>query len=210
MESWFRLYTGICADPKLRRLPVSQRWAWVVVLALAKESPQPGRLLLCEGLPLRADDLADQAHITLREAEEALASFLLQGMVTEEDGIYDVVHWAKRQYLSDCSSERVRRFRQKEAALVSPPAAVAMASQPAATRVFSPATALGSPSVSTAKMEDARPVQVCDSPSSAPDETEMERFSSVTDTPEKRYGNDSATPDKRFRNVSVTPPEYRV
>lgn len=162
MESWFRLYTGICADPKLRRLPVSQRWAWVVILALAKESPQPGRLLLCEGLPLQPSDLADQANITLREAEAALASFLRQGMLAEEDGIYGVVHWAKRQYLSDRSSERVRRFRQKEAAqgstTTSPPAAVA-------------------------KVEDTPPVPACDCPSSTPDETVMKRFRNVSETP---------------------------
>ncbi|MCX5970169.1 MAG: hypothetical protein NTV14_01410, partial [Coprothermobacterota bacterium] len=105
-----------------------------------------------------------------REAEEALASFLRQGMVTEDDGIYSVVHWAKRQYLSDRSSERVRHFRQKEAA-----------------QVFSPAATV-------AEMEDTQPVKVCDSPSSTPDETEMKRYGNDSVTTKKRFRNVSVTP----------------
>jgi hypothetical protein len=112
--SWFRLYTEIRADPKLRRLPPAQRWAWIVVLALAKESPRPGWLLLAEGLPLHPQDLADQARISLKEARDALASFARQDMVAEEEGVLRVIHWERRQFVSDNSTGRWESWKKRK------------------------------------------------------------------------------------------------
>ncbi len=110
---WLRLWTDITNDPKIRRIPPAQRWAWIAILVLSKKSPIPGMLLVSEGVPVTVADIADEARISEQEAEQAIQSFLEQNMLTAENGVYIVLHWKLRQFESDSSTERVRRLRQK-------------------------------------------------------------------------------------------------
>ena len=109
---WFRLYPETVWDRKLRRHPVACRWAWIVILCLASESPERGRLLLKDGLPLTVEDIADAAHIPVDEAQSAINTFLEQGMLLEDDGAWLVAKWGERQYEAS-SAERTRRWREK-------------------------------------------------------------------------------------------------
>lgn len=111
---WFRCYTEIKRDRKLRRLPVAHRWVWVVLMALAKESPSEGRLLLSEDLPITVEDIADEAAIDTEEVEQAIERFKEQNMIHEEDGVYVLTNWDDRQFVSDTSTERVRKYRQRK------------------------------------------------------------------------------------------------
>lgn len=98
---WFRVYVDITRDLKIRREPFCHRWVWVAVMALARRSPQPGRLLLSEGLPVTVADIADEANATPAQVRSALAVFADRKMMTEEAGVLVVTNWRKRQPESD-------------------------------------------------------------------------------------------------------------
>jgi len=74
-KTWLRLYTEITRDRKLRRLDPVYRWVWITILCMAKESPMPGALLLSEGVPVTADDIADEAAVSTEEVNYALQKF---------------------------------------------------------------------------------------------------------------------------------------
>jgi len=111
---WLRLYPETVWDRKLRRHPASYRWTWIVLLCLASESPERGRLLLKDGLPLSVEDIADAAYLGVDEVQGAIEAFLNQGMLVEDDGALVIAKWDDRQYQYDSTStERTRRWRQK-------------------------------------------------------------------------------------------------
>lgn len=111
---WVRVYTEITRDRKLRRHPAATRWAWLTILCMAKESPVPGVLLLSESVPVTLEDIADEAAITVAEAEAAVATFLNQAMLEEDGGLYRLIHWDERQFESDSSAERTRNYRERQ------------------------------------------------------------------------------------------------
>ncbi|WDL96385.1 DnaD domain protein [Alicyclobacillus sp. ALC3] len=111
---WFRFYTETIHDRKIRRLPPAQRWLWVTVLAIARSSPEPGRLLISEGVPVVVADLVDAAAITRKDVNAGLQAFTEQNMLTVENGVYVVSHWDERQFSADSSKERVRRYRERK------------------------------------------------------------------------------------------------
>ena len=113
---WFRLYTEIRRDPKLRRLPVSHRWVWVTILCMARESPKPGWLLLRKDMPAQPADIADEANVSIDDAARAIELFKSKSyeMLEEKDGTLRVINWAKRQFENDSSTERVRRHRERQ------------------------------------------------------------------------------------------------
>jgi len=113
-RTWLRLYTEITRDRKLRRLDPACRWVWIAVLCIAKESPVPGKLLISENIPATVEDIADEAAVTVEEVNLAIQKFKEQRMIHEEDGVFVVTNWEKRQYSSDSSTERVRKHRQKK------------------------------------------------------------------------------------------------
>lgn len=91
----FMVANGIGTNRKLRRLPVEQRWAYVAgVLALASQSPIRGALLITDGEPVTAQDIAHEATIKPAQAAAALASFRKLGMLErDEHGIEWVHDW---------------------------------------------------------------------------------------------------------------------
>lgn len=113
---WFRLYTEIRRDPKLRRLPVSYRWVWVTILCIARESPRPGWLLLRKDMPAQPADIADEANVPQEDAVRAVELFKSSSyeMLLAEDGVLGVVNWGKRQYENDSSAARMRRYRERQ------------------------------------------------------------------------------------------------
>lgn len=113
---WFRLYTEIRRDPKLRRLPVSYRWVWVTILCIARESPRPGWLLLRKDMPAQPADIADEANVPQDDAVHAIELFKSGSyeMLAEEDRVLRVVNWGKRQYENDSSAARMRRYRERQ------------------------------------------------------------------------------------------------
>lgn len=111
---WFRFYTEAVKDRKLRRLPAEQRWLWIAVLCCASDSPQRGSLLLAEGAAVTIDDLSDIAAIPRDAVERGVAAFQqLDMLYLDENHVYIVTNWHKRQFSSDGSTERVRAHRER-------------------------------------------------------------------------------------------------
>lgn len=115
-QPWFRFYVEAVRDRKLRRLPPAQRWLWVTVLALARQSPEPGRLLLAAGdEPVGVDDLVDEAAVRAADVRAGMAAFERARMVERDDaGVWVVVNWSERQFESDNTTARTAKHRSKE------------------------------------------------------------------------------------------------
>jgi hypothetical protein len=112
--NWLRLHTDIISDRKIRRQPVAQRWLWITVLCLARQSEEPGQLLKWGDVPITPEDLADAAAIPLVEVEVGLRVFMEQNMLHRVGRVFVVTHWADRQFASDSSTPRVREFRARQ------------------------------------------------------------------------------------------------
>jgi len=110
---WFRFYTEAPNDRKVRRLSPSHRWVWVCVLAAARQSPEPGRLLVSDGVPMTVADLADYAGVTHKVAKAALEGMQKVGLTAQDGRTLVVPAWHERQYQSDTSTDRVRQHRSR-------------------------------------------------------------------------------------------------
>jgi DnaD/phage-associated family protein len=84
-------------------------------MVIARRSSIPGTLILSEGVPVSEDDIADEAAATLKEVRQALDTFIDQKMIAKDDnGSYYIVHWDDRQYDSDSSKDRTRKYRASQ------------------------------------------------------------------------------------------------
>jgi len=120
---WLRLYTEITRDRKLRRHPPSVRWCWIAILVIARQSPQPGKLLLGSDVTVTIGDIADEASLDVTETSQAVTVFQELGMLSEENGVYIVNNFNKRQPLTDTAgAERTRKWRElkKKKSVTSP------------------------------------------------------------------------------------------
>lgn len=110
---WYRAYDGTVSDPKLAEAAMIAEVsrsvsiaAWHSILENACSVADNGRI------DITARRIAIMLTEPIRDIERLLKGF-------EEVGIIDgqmVVNWGKRQYASDKSTDRVRRFRQKQKA----------------------------------------------------------------------------------------------
>lgn len=111
---WFRLYVEIIHDRKIRRMPVAHRWLWVVVLATARQSPEPGVLLLTDYTAVEVDDLVDLAALNKKEVRSGMASFEESEMIVKRGECWAVTQWNTRQFEVDNTTERTRKHRSNE------------------------------------------------------------------------------------------------
>lgn len=102
MSRWFRMYDEVLDDPKVQRLPAPLFKAWVNLLCLASKSGGTLPPVADIAFALRVDDEQAQAWI---------ADLCERGLI-DADRPHN---WDSRQFVSDNSTERVKRFRQKKA-----------------------------------------------------------------------------------------------
>jgi hypothetical protein len=109
MSRWFRVYDELLDDPKVQKLPAEDFKGWVNLLCLA--SRNNGKL----------PPIADIAF-ALRETQDAVSTLLERlfsgGLIERRSGGHDGGHyapyrWSERQYTSDTSTARVKRFRER-------------------------------------------------------------------------------------------------
>jgi hypothetical protein len=113
-QPWFRFYVEAFGDRKLLRLTPAQRWLWTAVLGAARESPEPGRLLIAEGLPMTRAELARYADVKLRDVDEGLALMQAMSMISMNgDEIIEVTNWDQRQFESDNVTARTAAYRER-------------------------------------------------------------------------------------------------
>ncbi len=111
---WFRAYVEMFHDPKIRRLAPAQKWLWVAVMGAARESCEPGRLVIAAGVPMTESDLADYAGMRRPDVIDGLELMFKLGLVVDEDGTWVVPKFAERQYESDNVTARTAKHRSKE------------------------------------------------------------------------------------------------
>jgi hypothetical protein len=113
-QPWFRFYVEAFGDRKLLRLTPAQRWLWVAVLGAARESPEPGRLLVAEGVPMTPSELARYADVKLREVDDGLAVMRALSMIRMNgDQVIEVTNWDSRQFESDNVTARTAAYRER-------------------------------------------------------------------------------------------------
>lgn len=102
MSRWFRLYDDLINDPKILKLPEAMRWQWVAVLCIASKGGGE--------LP-HLEDMAIQLRVTTAKATEIVTALVKAGLLDKTEMGFTPHNWQGRQYKSDVSTERVKRFR---------------------------------------------------------------------------------------------------
>lgn len=102
---WFRFYDGVLDDPKVQRLSDKLFRAWVNLMCLA--SRRGGRI--------EADyaDVAFSLRVTEGQARETLQALKSAGLMDIEETGIEPHNWSERQFKSDVSTDRVKRFRDR-------------------------------------------------------------------------------------------------
>ncbi len=99
--AWFRMYAEFATDPKLQMLSESLQRRFVMLLCLR-----------CNGCEtLQDEEVTFQLRISNEEWAETKAIFISKNMLDNDNNI---TNWDKRQYVSDVSTERVRKYRNKK------------------------------------------------------------------------------------------------
>jgi hypothetical protein len=99
---WLRFYDDTINDPKIIKLPDATRWHWVALLCVASKN---------DGALPPLDDIAIQLRITPAKATEVIAVLVKAGLLDKVETGYIPHNWDGRQYKSDVSTDRVKRFR---------------------------------------------------------------------------------------------------
>ncbi len=105
-QSWFRTYAEIINDPKLLLIAPSDRWYFVGLLAmkcsavLDKTKRDKLDRVICQ-----------QLRLTASEWEECSRRLQDEDLI---DSDYQPINWNKRQFKSDTSTDRVRKYRLEQ------------------------------------------------------------------------------------------------
>lgn len=119
---WFRFYSEALTDRKIKR--VCQRTGvpkalvlgvWAVFLSLANESPERGKLMFSEGMWLTEEEVLAETGLDIVTFNKIVREFHALNMISFTAG-YEIVNWDNRQFDSDNSTARVRRYRARKRA----------------------------------------------------------------------------------------------
>ena len=102
MHQWFRVYNTLVDDPKVQQLPSALFKALINLWCLASQSG---------GVLPQMNVVAYKLRMTPRKAADIVARLVAAGLMESSGGAVVPHNWSGRQYQSDCSTERVRRFR---------------------------------------------------------------------------------------------------
>lgn len=104
-NQWFRFYHEFATDPKVQMLPENIQRRYVMLLCLK----------CCNGdVTLHETEIAFQLRINSEEWEETKRVLQDKKLIDKD---CQPTNWNKRQYVSDSSTERVRKLREKNKTL---------------------------------------------------------------------------------------------
>jgi DNA-binding Lrp family transcriptional regulator len=110
---WFRLYSETIDDPKVQLLPDYLFKTWINLLCLTCRH---------DGLLPPIEDMAFTLRLTPEETTNRVNKLKELGLIEAVEGTLQPHNWNGRQYKSDVSTERVKRFRkQARNGAVTPP-----------------------------------------------------------------------------------------
>jgi hypothetical protein len=105
MSRWFRLDDDVINDPKILLLPEALRWIWVAFLCIASKNRGALPAIEIIALSLRVKQI---------KAAEYLTRLVTAGLIDKTETGFAPHNWEGRQFKSDVSTERVKRFRKQE------------------------------------------------------------------------------------------------
>jgi hypothetical protein len=103
---WFRLYSRIVDDEKLRLLAFEDRWHFVALCALKCEG-----ILCAPNSDLRTRRIAVKLGVQVRELDEISRRLREVDLIDEH---LNPLAWNDLQFRSDTSTERVKKYREKQ------------------------------------------------------------------------------------------------
>lgn len=112
MSRWFRFYSDAVRNPKIAKLSDQQFRLWIELLSLACEND--GKI----------PDLESLKHILKRRLDHlsrGLKELISAGLMEPLEAGYQPKNWKERQFISDTSTHRVRKLRQKRNVSVTAP-----------------------------------------------------------------------------------------
>lgn len=105
MSRWFRMYNEALDDPKCQSLNGNDFKGWVNILLLACRH---------DGVLPMIDDVAFALRVNEATARKLIKTLTAQGLIDPsgtDDSVGAPHGWHNRQYKSDVSTDRVKRFR---------------------------------------------------------------------------------------------------
>jgi hypothetical protein len=104
---WLRLYHETLDDPKVQELPGDDFKGWVNCLIAGSQNSPRGQLP-----PLAK--LAFLLRLSVEQTEGLCGRLVERGLLESQDGRWAIHNFTNRQYESDLSTPRVRRFRARK------------------------------------------------------------------------------------------------
>lgn len=91
--TWFKFHSEFRNDPKIKRLPITERYAFIVLLCLASESETRGTIT-----GLDDDDIAFELEMQSEDWQTLKAKFKAKGFIDFTKDQVLIRNWDKRQY----------------------------------------------------------------------------------------------------------------
>jgi hypothetical protein len=99
---WFRLYSEFAHDPKIQMLPEAMQRRYVMLMCLrCSETLET----------LHETEIAFQLRLSEAELIETKQLFVSKNFIDKQ---WNLLNWDKRQFVSDSSTSRVRKHRDKK------------------------------------------------------------------------------------------------
>lgn len=112
MALWFRFYSDAMRHPKVAKLTDAEFRLWVELLAVASDN---------DGIIPPLSDLKHVLKRRLDHLSRGLEGLLKASLIDPLEAGYEPHGWSKRQYKSDTSTDRVKKFREKRNVSETPP-----------------------------------------------------------------------------------------
>ena len=91
--TWFKFHSEFRNDPKIKRLPVAERYAFIVLLCLASEAETRGAITGFDD-----DDIAFELEMQVEDWKTLKAKFKVKGFIDFSQDEILIRNWDKRQY----------------------------------------------------------------------------------------------------------------
>lgn len=101
---WFRFYNEAINDPKIIKLSDKQHRMWIGLLCLASQN---------DGVIPELDDVSISLREPFHSVSEIVVFLTKHALLDEKNGNLYPHNWAKRQFKSDVSTNRVKQFRKR-------------------------------------------------------------------------------------------------
>lgn len=105
MSRWFRLYDETLNDPKILKLSDKTHRVWIGILCIASKN---------DGALPPFEDLTVMLRMKPVKLQPEIEKLITAGLIDHDDNGMRPHNWQGRQYKSDVSTERVKRFRNSK------------------------------------------------------------------------------------------------